>query len=231
MKVSQLLLIILTEFNDEKKWLASWCKGLGHLKVFLSYFQSSSLSPLFGNLTALGSCLHCVLMSLTVAVNVGSVEYHCLCLLKNDPKMQKVCPNLDLEFKCWGAWGHLDLLNAMTRGANRRSHSLLWPWFHGGGKVYICTKKHLKLSSNLASHGDPCCYHHRQPDTFVCPSVPQLLHAQDWLDRTTGWRNQDADVLVSEKALQEFAQHNKSKQVTGKLVFFPDTMIVIIIVT
>lgn len=58
------VLIILAEFNDEKKWLASWWKGQGHLKVFLSCFQSSSLNPFFGNLTALGSCLCCVLMSL-----------------------------------------------------------------------------------------------------------------------------------------------------------------------
>lgn len=58
------VLMILAEFNDEKKWLASWCKRLGHVKVFLSYFQSSSLSPFLGNLTALGSCLCSVLMSL-----------------------------------------------------------------------------------------------------------------------------------------------------------------------
>lgn len=54
-------------------------------------------------------------VSLTEAVNVGSVGYHCFCLLRNEPKMQKVYPELDLEFKHWRAWGYLDLLNVMNR--------------------------------------------------------------------------------------------------------------------
>lgn len=58
------VLMILAEFNDEKNCLASWCKRLGHLKVFLGYFQSSSLNPFLGNLTALGSCLCRVVTSL-----------------------------------------------------------------------------------------------------------------------------------------------------------------------
>lgn len=75
--------------------------------------------------------LLCFNVSLTIAVNVGSVGYCCSSLFRNEPQMQNVGPDLGLEFKCWKASGCLDLwsfsLNAKNRGTTRRSYPLLWP--------------------------------------------------------------------------------------------------------
>jgi len=47
--------------------------------------------------------LLCFMISLTTALNVGSVGYSCSYLFRSEPKMQNVGPDLHLEFKCWRA--------------------------------------------------------------------------------------------------------------------------------
>lgn len=67
---------------------------------------------------------------------------------------------------------------------------------------------------------------------------PVTLCSSPRMTRTEQVGQQDKGVSMQmcffgfflEKALQEFAQHNKSKQVTGELVFCPNTTIVIITV-
>lgn len=68
---------------------------------------------------------------------------------------------------------------------------------------------------------------------------PVILCSSPRMARTEQVGQQDKGVSMQmfffvffffEKALQEFAQHNKSKQVTGELVFCPNTTIVIITV-
>lgn len=204
--------------------------------------------------------LPCCNISLTIIVNVGSVRYHCSWLFRNERKMQNVDPDLDLEFKCCRATGCLDLGFWSQRYQQRLKSRYVHSFAFGFGSVLrqhilkFAKFEHnlMELSSSWAVapwgwwglhfyNETPkafigpgflwlCCHHHRHSKmpTPLC----SLSHTPRM--KQIGQQGRGASMLQMwffwGKGPTGFVQHNKSKQVTGELVFFPNIMIVIITV-